>query len=113
MKMLVAMLAVSLGGCVGFCSASPDEAEASLYVSDASTGARVRQPSFTENGADVRADCQQPDPNDSWLCASWVLVGAPGHHTIIVGARGYRSTTLTLDTSATDSIHLAVELVKQ
>jgi hypothetical protein len=112
MKTLMALLAVSLGGCVGFCSASPGEAEASLYVSDAATGARVRQPSFTENGADVAADCQEPDASDSWLCASWLLVGEPGHHTFTVGARGYRSTTVTVDTSETDSIHLAVELVK-
>jgi hypothetical protein len=104
-------MALFLGGC--FCGGGPGQTEASLYVSDAATGKPVRNPSFTAaDGSPISARCQ-PDPYDSGLCESELLVLAPGAHTINVSAPGYQSASVSVDTSNNDSLHLSVVLRAQ
>jgi hypothetical protein len=110
MKTILATLALLLGACGGFCGAGPGEVEASLYVSDAATGASVRQPEFTSDGTPLGASCQDPSAHDPLLCASWLLVGPPSRRSITVTATGYSPATVIVDTTTNESIHLAVEM---
>ncbi len=109
---LLATLALSLTACGlgGGCDASPDEAEVSLYVTDAATGAAVRQPTFASYGTALVGRCQGPSGSDALVCESWVLVGPPAKQEITIAAPGYKPAIVDVDTTSVSSIHLGVEL---
>jgi hypothetical protein len=98
------------GGCpFGFCGASDSsETEATLYVSDAHTGQMIASPTFFEAESDLSANCSEY--GNSSGCDSYLLVLSAATHEIRVSAPGYLPQTVTVDTSSTTSVHLAVEL---
>jgi len=111
MKTALVIWASFLGACgIGDCVAGPGEAEVSLYVTDAATGAAVRQPTFDTEGVPLTGICQDPSNQDPLVCTSWVIVGPPSRLAITVTAVGYHPATVKVDTTATMAIHLAVEL---
>lgn len=111
MKTTLVTLALFLGACdIGYCAAAPGEAEVSLYVSDSTTGAAVRQPTFDSYGTPLIGKCQDPSVPDPLVCVSWVVVMAPSQTEIVVRAVGYKPATVAVDTRSTMSIHLGVEL---
>ena len=103
-----------LSGCGilgGFCGAAPQsQSEVSLYVTDSTTGTPVRSPTFDRQGAPLTSSCQQPQSADPGLCESQLLFVDPGQWKITVSAPGYTAQTVSVDTEASDSVHLAVQL---
>ncbi len=104
------MLSVLASGCIGFCGGGGDpgtSSEASIYVTD-SQGQPIESPHFSENGVDVSSSCGETDANQS--CLYDILFLAQGAHSITVSADGFRSEVVSVDTTSTDSVHLAVAL---
>jgi hypothetical protein len=111
MKTILVSLSLLAGGCgLGYCVADPGEVEASLYVSDAATGAAVRAPQFASEGVTLEATCQEPTPTDHLLCGSWVIAGPPGRKLVTVTAANYAPASVVVDTTNDATIHLAVEM---
>lgn len=104
----VAMVAIFLGGC--FCGAGPGQTEASLYLTDGTSGGPIAGASFTEGGQPLNAYCQEMDATDASRCISERLVLSGGPHDIAVSAPGYVGETVHVDTTTHDSVHLAVAL---
>jgi hypothetical protein len=104
----VAVLAIFLGGC--FCSAGPGQSEASLYLTDSTTGSPIAGATFTEAGNPVNASCGETDAHHSERCVSETLILGPGAHTIDIAAPGYAPSSVMVDTTKSDAVHLAVEL---
>ena len=109
---LAAMLLLGGGGCPGFCGGAPDpnQAEASIYLTDSTTGAAIKSPTFTENTTPIGATCQDPSAQDSSLCTSELIFVTSTVHQITVSAPGYQDTTFTVDASASNDVHLAVAM---
>jgi hypothetical protein len=103
-------MALLVAGC--FCGAGPGQTEASLYVSDGVNGASVKAPVFSERGALVSSRCGEVDRKDASICLAQLLILSPGQHEITVQAEGYVEQTVTVDTSAIASMHLAVEMAR-
>jgi hypothetical protein len=101
-----------LEGCLGFCGgAQSNQAEVSVFVSDAASGQPVPHPSFTENGVVTTSTCGEPDQSDPTVCTAELLVVDRDTKLIIgVSAPGYDPSTVQVDSSQIDSIHVAVTL---
>jgi hypothetical protein len=102
MNKLLLLLPLLVTGCVGFCSAVPDNSEVTLYVSDAKTGRPIAAPTFSEAGQAISAQCGAES------CLLYVHSDGATHQ-LVVSAPGYRSQTVPV-TTTDESIHLGVEL---
>ena len=103
-------LSMFLGGCFGFCGAAPNQSEISVYLTDDVSGTPVRAPAFTEQGMALTPICQDAQTSDPELCTSQLLVVGYAMHEITVSAPGYAPQVVTVDTEASDSVHLAIQL---
>jgi hypothetical protein len=71
-----------------------------LHVVDAATKMPIDRPTFSESGEPFAASCASP--TDGGACPTWVLV-VVGAHTLVVGASGHASVTLSLDGGVVDA----------
>ncbi len=108
------------GGCPGIddgdggwgCgSSNANQTEATIYVSDSKTGQPIAMPVFAEEGQTLVARCGEEEDTYPPQCLAQVLTLSAADHSIVVSAAGYFPQTVDVDTSATQSVHLAVELV--
>jgi hypothetical protein len=101
-----ALTACGIGGCGG----APGQAEASIFVSDAATGATVPRVSFYDDNQEINASCQEPRGN---ACGYYILSLASGHHNLTAKATGYEDAAFTLNLDDSADVHLAVEIHAQ
>jgi hypothetical protein len=114
-SLLLILLAYAFGasGCLLLCGGAPSgSSETSLYLVDDQSGAPVPQPTFSEGGAVLQAECGDDfgAAPDGGACTSWLLIGLSGggaHH-IEVSAPGYQTTWLDVDTSVNADQHTRV-----
>jgi hypothetical protein len=109
-------LMLACGGCPldggwGCGSSDPNQTEASLYVTDARTGLIISDPTFLTGDTQMDGNCASANPGAvPQVCESFVLVLPPASYHVTVGAPGYRSTEVVIDTTTDKSVHLAVAL---